>query len=93
MLVRTAALYLLAVLFEIAGCFAFWAWLRLAARCGGGHQLQQSQRAVHGLHARRRFDVRVVHPRLRSDGHGVMVACGPTVGTQQEQLFAFSALP
>jgi len=29
MLVRTAALYLLAALFEIAGCFAFWAWLRL----------------------------------------------------------------
>jgi len=29
MLGRTAALYLLAALFEIAGCFAFWAWLRL----------------------------------------------------------------
>jgi len=29
MLVHTAALYLLAALFEIAGCFAFWAWLRL----------------------------------------------------------------
>jgi small multidrug resistance family-3 protein len=29
MIVRTAALYVLAALFEIAGCFAFWAWLRL----------------------------------------------------------------
>ena len=29
MLGRTAALYLLAALFEIAGCFTFWAWLRL----------------------------------------------------------------
>ncbi len=26
---RTLALYLLAALAEIAGCFAFWAWLRL----------------------------------------------------------------
>jgi small multidrug resistance family-3 protein len=25
----TAGLYLLAAIFEIAGCFAFWAWLRL----------------------------------------------------------------
>ncbi len=29
MLLRTAGLYLLAAFFEIAGCFAFWAWLRL----------------------------------------------------------------
>jgi small multidrug resistance family-3 protein len=26
---RTAAIYLLAAAAEIAGCFAFWAWLRL----------------------------------------------------------------
>lgn len=26
---RTSAVYLLAALAEIAGCFAFWAWLRL----------------------------------------------------------------
>ncbi len=26
---RTTALYMLAALAEIAGCFAFWAWLRL----------------------------------------------------------------
>jgi len=26
---RTASLYVLAAFFEIAGCFAFWAWLRL----------------------------------------------------------------
>jgi small multidrug resistance family-3 protein len=29
MLLRTAGFYVLAALFEIAGCFAFWAWLRL----------------------------------------------------------------
>ena len=29
MLLRTTALYTLAALLEIAGCFAFWAWLRL----------------------------------------------------------------
>jgi small multidrug resistance family-3 protein len=29
MLLRTTGFYLLAALFEIAGCFAFWAWLRL----------------------------------------------------------------
>lgn len=29
MLVRTTGFYLLAAFFEIAGCFAFWAWLRL----------------------------------------------------------------
>jgi small multidrug resistance family-3 protein len=29
MLLRTAGFYLLAAFFEIAGCFAFWAWLRL----------------------------------------------------------------
>ena len=28
MLLQTMALYALAALFEIAGCFAFWAWLR-----------------------------------------------------------------
>ena len=28
-LLPTAGLYLLAAVFEIAGCFAFWAWLRL----------------------------------------------------------------
>ena len=28
MLLPIAGLYLLAALFEIAGCFAFWAWLR-----------------------------------------------------------------
>jgi small multidrug resistance family-3 protein len=27
--VRTAAIYVLAAAAEIAGCFAFWAWLRL----------------------------------------------------------------
>jgi small multidrug resistance family-3 protein len=26
---RTGGLYVLAAFFEIAGCFAFWAWLRL----------------------------------------------------------------
>ncbi|WP_454718649.1 YnfA family protein [Caulobacter segnis] len=26
---KTAAVYALAALFEIGGCFAFWAWLRL----------------------------------------------------------------
>jgi small multidrug resistance family-3 protein len=29
MLWSTISFYLLAALFEIAGCFAFWAWLRL----------------------------------------------------------------
>lgn len=29
MLLRTASVYVLAAFFEIAGCFAFWAWLRL----------------------------------------------------------------
>ena len=29
MLLQTTALYALAALLEIAGCFAFWAWLRL----------------------------------------------------------------
>lgn len=29
MLLPTAGFYLLAAFFEIAGCFAFWAWLRL----------------------------------------------------------------
>ncbi len=29
MLPRTATFYALAAFFEIAGCFAFWAWLRL----------------------------------------------------------------
>lgn len=29
MLLKTTALYALAALLEIAGCFAFWAWLRL----------------------------------------------------------------
>jgi small multidrug resistance family-3 protein len=29
MLLRTSVFYLLAAFFEIAGCFAFWAWLRL----------------------------------------------------------------
>lgn len=29
MLLRTTGFYLLAALFEIGGCFAFWAWLRL----------------------------------------------------------------
>jgi small multidrug resistance family-3 protein len=29
MLLSTVAYYLLAAFFEIAGCFAFWAWLRL----------------------------------------------------------------
>jgi small multidrug resistance family-3 protein len=29
MLFSTAGFYLLAAFFEIAGCFAFWAWLRL----------------------------------------------------------------
>ena len=29
MLSRTAGFYLLAAFFEIAGCFAFWTWLRL----------------------------------------------------------------
>ena len=28
MLIQTTALYALAALLEIAGCFAFWAWLR-----------------------------------------------------------------
>lgn len=28
---KSAVLYLLAALAEIAGCFAFWAWLRLSA--------------------------------------------------------------
>lgn len=28
MLLQTTALYILAALLEIAGCFAFWAWLR-----------------------------------------------------------------
>ena len=28
-LLLTMGLYLLAAIFEIAGCFAFWAWLRL----------------------------------------------------------------
>jgi small multidrug resistance family-3 protein len=28
-LLSTTAFYVLAALFEIAGCFAFWAWLRL----------------------------------------------------------------
>lgn len=30
MLLQTMALYALAALLEIAGCFAFWAWLRLS---------------------------------------------------------------
>jgi len=30
MLLQTTALYALAALLEIAGCFAFWAWLRLS---------------------------------------------------------------
>jgi small multidrug resistance family-3 protein len=29
MLLATVGFYLLAAFFEIAGCFAFWAWLRL----------------------------------------------------------------
>jgi small multidrug resistance family-3 protein len=29
MLLRTVGFYVLAAFFEIAGCFAFWAWLRL----------------------------------------------------------------
>jgi len=29
MLLKTTALYALSALLEIAGCFAFWAWLRL----------------------------------------------------------------
>jgi len=29
MLMSTVVFYLLAAFFEIAGCFAFWAWLRL----------------------------------------------------------------
>jgi small multidrug resistance family-3 protein len=29
MLLRTSGFFLLAACFEIAGCFAFWAWLRL----------------------------------------------------------------
>ncbi|MFQ5720608.1 MAG: YnfA family protein [Acidobacteriota bacterium] len=29
MMLRTLGTYVLAALFEIAGCFAFWAWLRL----------------------------------------------------------------
>lgn len=29
MLLRSAGFYALAAFFEIAGCFAFWAWLRL----------------------------------------------------------------
>jgi small multidrug resistance family-3 protein len=29
MLLSTAGFYLLAAFFEIGGCFAFWAWLRL----------------------------------------------------------------
>lgn len=29
MLLQTIAFYVLAALLEIAGCFAFWAWLRL----------------------------------------------------------------
>ncbi|HET9064313.1 MAG TPA: YnfA family protein [Gemmatimonadales bacterium] len=28
-LIRTAGFYVVAAFFEIAGCFAFWAWLRL----------------------------------------------------------------
>jgi small multidrug resistance family-3 protein len=30
MLLSTVGFYLLAAFFEIAGCFAFWAWLRLS---------------------------------------------------------------